>query len=152
MSEQGIGTTTVVQIAIVVHDIERALDNYTRILGVERPPVRITDEAEKSRINYRGQTTAARAKLAFIHLGQVDLELIEPFGGPSVWQEVLDARGECVHHIAFRVQGTDKVVEFFGENGISVTQQGHYTGGMYTYLDSAPALGVIIELLENFNQ
>ena len=32
----------------------------------------------------------------------------------------------------------------------TVVQQGDYTGGRYTYVDSAPTLGVILELLENF--
>ncbi len=49
------------------------------------------------------------------------------------------------------VQGTDKVVAFLEGKGINVVQQGHYTGGMYTYVDSAPSLGVILELLENFD-
>ncbi len=38
-------------------------------------------------------------------LGQVTVELIEPLGGPSTWQEHLDAHGASVHHIAFEVQG-----------------------------------------------
>jgi len=38
--------------------------------------------------------------------------------------------------------------------GIGVSQQGLYSdaSGMYTYVDSAPALGVMLELLENFNR
>jgi methylmalonyl-CoA/ethylmalonyl-CoA epimerase len=152
MSEQGIGTTTVVQVAVVVRDIERAIEQYSHIFGMEKPPIIITDEYDKARTNYRGNPTPGRAKLAFFHMGQVDIELIEPFNGPSIWQEFLDEKGEGVQHIAFRVKGTDKVVEFFGQNGMGVAQQGQYTGGMYTYLDSAPHLGVIIELLENFNQ
>jgi 4-hydroxyphenylpyruvate dioxygenase-like putative hemolysin len=83
-------------------------------------------------------------------MGQVSLELIEPFGGPSIWQEFLDAQGEGVHHIAFQIKGTDEVTTYLEGKGIDVVQQGRYTGGMYTYTDSAPALGVILELLENF--
>jgi hypothetical protein len=30
-------------------------------------------------------------------------------------------------------------------------QQGQYTGGMYSYLDATPSLGLVLELLENFN-
>ena len=81
---------------------------------------------------------------------QATLELIEPIGGPSTWQEFLDEKGEGVHHIAFMVQGTDDVVTFLEGKGIPVVQQGVYTGGMYTYVDSKPALGIILELLEDF--
>jgi methylmalonyl-CoA/ethylmalonyl-CoA epimerase len=76
--------------------------------------------------------------------------LIEPVGGPSTWQEFLDENGEGVHHIAFRIKGTEQVIAFLAEKGIDVTQQGRYTGGMYTYINSAPVLGTILELLEDF--
>lgn len=149
MTEQGLGTHVVTQIAVVVKDIERAIDAYSRVLGLPKPEVRVTDP-EQARGTYRGKPTNAAAKLAFFNLGQVTLELIEPLGKDSVWQEVLDKRGEGFHHIAFRVQDTPKVTAFLEEQGIPVIQQGHYTGGMYTYVDSEPVLGIMLELLENF--
>jgi catechol 2,3-dioxygenase-like lactoylglutathione lyase family enzyme len=151
MNQHGIGSTTVVQVAIVVRDIQQAIDRFSTLFNMEKPPVIVTAEHEHARTQYRGEDTPARARLAFFHMGQVDLELIEPFGGPSIWQEFLDEKGEGVQHIAFRIKGTDSVVEFFGQHGMEVAQQGHYTGGMYTYIDSAAHLGVIVELLENFN-
>jgi 4-hydroxyphenylpyruvate dioxygenase-like putative hemolysin len=101
---------------------------------------------------YRGQPTEAQAKLAFFDMGQVQIELIEPLGGDSVWQEVLDEKGEGVHHIAFQVKGTDEVTDYLATHDIPVIQQGHYPGGMYTYVDSEPALSVMLELLENFGE
>jgi 4-hydroxyphenylpyruvate dioxygenase-like putative hemolysin len=84
-------------------------------------------------------------------MGQLSLELIEPVGGPSTWREFLDQKGEGVHHMAFVVQDTDEAVSFLEEAGIEVIQQGDYTGGRYTYLDSVSLLGVVLELLENFD-
>jgi methylmalonyl-CoA/ethylmalonyl-CoA epimerase len=148
---QGIGTHVVMQIALVVKDINKTIDAYCRVLGLPRPGVMITD-AENANGMYRGEPTSAQAKLAFFDLGSVTLELIEPLpgGGGSVWQDVLDAKGEGVHHIAFNIQGTDQVTDTLAEHGIPVIQQGEYTGGMYTYVDSEPVLGVMLELLENF--
>jgi catechol 2,3-dioxygenase-like lactoylglutathione lyase family enzyme len=145
----GIGTHIVCQIALVVEDIETVAAAYSDILGLPMPEVRETDP-EVAQAMYRGQPTDARAKLAFFDLGQVSLELIEPVGAPSIWQEVLDEQGEGVHHIAFHVKGTDQVVAYLEGKGIGVSQQGHYTGGMYTYVDSTPQLKVVLELLENF--
>ncbi len=147
----GLGTQTVVQVGIIVSDIEKTLAGYVEVFGLEKcPEITLTDGPEKAHTNYRGKTTGAVAKLAFIHMGQVDIELIEPVGGPSTWKEFLDEHGEGVHHIAFFVKGTDKVVAYLEGKGIPKVQQGDYTGGMYTYLDSAAKLGVILELLENF--
>lgn len=151
MSEQGIGTTVVTQIAVVVKDMDRAIDAYSKVFGLPKPDVIVTD-AEAGRDVYRGKPTNAQAKLAFFNLGQVSLELIQPLGGDSVWQEVLDERGECVHHIAFQIQGTEQVTDYLAQHDMPVIQQGHYTGGMYTYVDSEPVLGVMLELLENFGQ
>jgi methylmalonyl-CoA/ethylmalonyl-CoA epimerase len=152
MNSQGIGSNVVCQIGLVVRDIDRSIADYSRVFGLPKPEVIVTEGQEGAHTRYRGEPTGARAKLAFFDMGQVSLELIEPIGGPSTWQEFLDERGEGVHHIAFFVEDTDQVVAFLEANGIAVVQQGDYTGGRYTYVDSAPALGVILELLENVSE
>lgn len=154
MSEQqGLGTMVVTQVGIIVHDIEKSIDQYVQVFGLsERPNVIVTGPLEEAQTVLRGESTPARAKLAFINMGQVQIELIEPDGNPSTWQEHLDTHGESVHHIAFQVKGTDQVTAYLNERGVPTVQQGQYTGGMYSYMDSAPKLGVMLELLENFNQ
>jgi methylmalonyl-CoA/ethylmalonyl-CoA epimerase len=149
MSQWEFGSNIVCQVGLIVRDVERSAEAYSQVFGMPKPTAIITDEADVAKTTYKGEPTNARAKLAFFNMGQVSLELIEPIGGPSTWQEFLDDKGEGVHHIAFRVKGTDEVVALLGEQGIGVVQQGYYTGGMYTYVDSAPALGVILELLED---
>ena len=145
------GNQPVVQVGLVVRDIEKSLDAYVEVFSLEqRPEVSETDGVEKSHMRYLGQASEARAKLAFIPMGQVTIELIEPIGGPSTWQAFLDEHGEGVHHIAFMVEGTDQIVSVMQGQGIPLVQRGDYTGGMYTYLGSEKKLGVILELLENF--
>lgn len=151
MTVDGMGTHVVTQVAIVVKDMDKAIETYSRIFGLPKPDVQLTD-AENAHATYRGASTNAQAKLAFFHMGQVDIELIEPVGTDSVWYEVLAEKGEGVHHIAFQIKGTDEVTAFLDKNGIPTIQQGQYTGGMYSYVDSAPQLGVMLELLENFDQ
>jgi len=149
--KESIGSNTVVQVGIIVRDIEKKLDSYMAVFGLDqRPAVSITGPVEEAHTIYQGESTTARAKLAFINMGQLSIELIEPIGGPSTWQEFLDNHGEGAHHIAFQIKGTPEVVTFLNEQGILTAQQGDYTGGMYTYMDSTPQLGVILELLENF--
>jgi methylmalonyl-CoA/ethylmalonyl-CoA epimerase len=133
-----------------VRDIEQKIEAYCRVFGFDRPEVIITDAPEKARAAYRGKPTSAQAKLAFMPIGSVQLELIQPLGGDSTWQEFLDTHGEGVHHIAFEVKGTDGVTRRLAEQKMDVVQQGYYEGGMYTYVDGTSALGVILELLENF--
>lgn len=149
MAEQGMGTHVVTQIAIVVKDIDKASEVWSKVFGLPKPTPIIAGGEDANAV-YRGNPTNAQAKLAFFNLGQVALELIEPLGGESVWQEVLDVKGEGVHHIAFQIKGTDGVTGYLAGHDIPIIQQGQYTGGMYTYVDSEPVLNVVLELLENF--
>ncbi|MBM3239684.1 VOC family protein [Candidatus Poribacteria bacterium] len=150
MAEKSLDTNVICQIGIVVRDIERTAKAYADIFGMDMPKIRITDTEEITHIKFRGAPTQAQARLAFFQMGSLSLELIEPVGEPSTWKNFLDEHGEGVHHIAFRIKGMDKVLELLNEKGILTIQQGDYTGGRYAYVDSVLALGVIMELLENY--
>ena len=145
-----IGANSICQVGVVVKDIDASAKRYAKIFGVDVPEVIITDVAEVAHTELRGQSTPARAKLAFFKMGQLSLELIEPLGGPSTWKEFLDQHGEGVHHLAFEIKDTDGVVKNLEAEGLPVLQRGDYTGGRYTYVGSEAALGTVVELLENF--
>jgi methylmalonyl-CoA/ethylmalonyl-CoA epimerase len=152
MTDAPFGKRAIAQIAIAVKDIEAAVETYSRVFGMEKPNIIITDEYDKAQTSYRGGSSTARCKLAFFDFGQVQIELMEPIGEPSVWKDVLDKNGDGVHHIAFWVPDTDETVKYLDSHGMPMIQQGQFTGGQYTYVDSAPQLGVMLELLENFNE
>jgi len=149
MDKNILGTKVVTQIGILVNDIEKASQAYADFLGVEKPQWIITDTVDKAQTEYRGQSTPARAKLAFFHVGSVDIELIEPDHNPSTWREALDKYGEGVHHIAFVIDGMKEKIMLLEKNQMPLVQKGEYTGGRYAYIDSIKDLKVMIELLEN---
>ncbi len=142
-----LGNNIITQVAVVVRDIEKTARNYADLFGMEMPNIVITDPEEKAHTRYRGQPTQARAKLAFFKMGSLSLELIEPVGSPSTWQEFLDQHGEGIHHIAFQVEDMDETVRFLESKGMPLIQRGDFTGGCYAYMDSTSRLGAIIELL-----
>lgn len=139
------------QVAIIVHDIEQTARHYCQIFGLSMPEIILTDPLDKTLTTFRGQPTAARAKLAFLNMESLTLELIEPDHEPSTWREFLDQKGEGVHHIAFEVDGMQAVTSLLTNQGLPLIQAGEYEGGRYAYVDSAPHLGVMLELLENDN-
>jgi catechol 2,3-dioxygenase-like lactoylglutathione lyase family enzyme len=149
MTEPALGTNTVTQVGIIVHDIEAKARAWSQILGLPMPQIIITDTLDIAQTAYQGQPTTARAKLAFFHMGQVDIELIEPIGEPSTWKDQLDQHGTSLHHIAFKVQGMRDKLAYLDANGIPLVQKGEYTGGRYAYVDANAQLGCILELLEN---
>jgi methylmalonyl-CoA/ethylmalonyl-CoA epimerase len=149
MSTAMLGTTVVTQIGIIVRDIEAKARAWSQILGLPEPTIIITDPVEHAHTEHLGQSTSAQAKLAFFNLGQVSLELIEPIGAPSTWNDHLVAHGEGVHHIAFEIKGMPEKITYLAGQGAPLLQRGDYTAGRYAYIDSAEPLGVILELLEN---
>ena len=151
-ADKGIGTDIVCQVGLIVNDIQRTAQKYVEVLGMPQPPIIVTPGYDVSKTTYKGAPSDATAKLAFFDFGQLQLELIEPDEQPSVWRDYLDEHGESVHHIAFMVKDTESAVKHLQKHGIAVLQQGLYAdgSGMYTYVDSAPALGVMVELLQNF--
>ena len=149
MTEQGLGSTIVTQVGIIVQDIEAKARAWAEVLGLPVPEIMITDSYERAQTEYNGKPSNARAKLAFFHLGQVDLELIEPVGKPSTWQDQLDEHGDSLHHIAFEIKGMAETVAYLEAKGLSLVQRGEYPGGRYAYIDGNARLGAILELLEN---
>jgi catechol 2,3-dioxygenase-like lactoylglutathione lyase family enzyme len=149
MTKQELGSATVTQIGIIVHDVEAKARAWAEVLGLPVPEIMITDRYEHAQTEYDGKPSNARAKLAFFHLGQVDLELIEPVGEPSTWQDQLDEHGDSLHHIAFEIKGMPERVAYLEGKGLSLVQRGEYPGGRYAYVDGSAQLGAILELLEN---
>jgi catechol 2,3-dioxygenase-like lactoylglutathione lyase family enzyme len=149
MSEPALGTTTVTQVGIIVRDVEATARAWSEILGLPMPEISITDTVELAQTEYQGKRSTARAKQAFFHMGQLDIELIEPIGAPSAWKDQLDQHGDSLHHIAFGVRGMKDKVAYLASKGIPLVQRGEYTGGRYAYLDSGAQLGCILELLED---
>jgi methylmalonyl-CoA/ethylmalonyl-CoA epimerase len=148
MSQTNLGSTTLAQVAIVVRDINEASRRWADVLGQPVPNVITTQPGGEVQMTYRGGPSNAQAKLAFFNLGQVQLELIEPLGGESTWQEALDKNGESVHHLAFWVEGMQKSVDFLRELGVPMVQRGDMGDGQYAYFDGEERLGTTLELLE----
>ncbi len=138
----------IVQVALIVRDIEKSSQDFAKAFGVSVPAWTLTGPLEETHAVYRGEPTGARAKLAFFDIGEgVQLELIEPDGQPSIWQEYLDQHGEGVHHIAFHVKDMARQVAAFEANDMPEVQRGDFTGGCYSYIDSTAQLKVLLELL-----
>ena len=142
---------TVTQIAVIVRDIEKSAKAWGKLFGIEPPSWFITDKHDKALTNYKGEPTDGQAKLAFIDMDNLVIELIEPVGGPSTWQEYLDAHGEGVHHIAFQVVDMNTQIAILENLGFPLVQRGgKQENGWYSYIDSIPHLGVALELLEGY--
>jgi methylmalonyl-CoA/ethylmalonyl-CoA epimerase len=138
-----------IQIAIVVNDIEHALDAWCELLDVERPDIRVTEAVPNPNETYRGQVAEYGLKLAVIDCRERGfvIELHETDQNPSTFREFLDAHGQGVHHLGFQVGDTrDAVVQELEDEGYIMRTIGMYPDGSWTIVDSEDKLGVNLNI------
>ena len=138
-----IGTNIVTQIAFVVRDIEAAKQKFAEFLGMEPPNHFATNKSIDNIVDGKPAPDVS-ALLAFFNVGPgMAIELIQPNGVKSVWQDVLDQQGEGFHHVAFNINGMDENVKACEDAGWRCLQRGKG----YAYLDARADLKFILELL-----
>lgn len=137
----------IAQVALVVEDADKIAKAFAEVLGVEVPEGNWTDPLEKANTRFKGEPTTARAKLIFFQFENIQLELIQPDGNPSTWQQFLDEHGEGIHHIAFKVKDMEKEIERLEGLGLRLEQRGDYAGGEYAYVNGQEKIACILELL-----
>ena len=149
-----LGTNALIQVAIVVKDVEATKVKWAEFLGMEPPPTLGSGDFAVTQTVYKGEPAPdAACKMAFFNVGpNVALELIEPNGVKSTWQNFLDEKGEGIHHIAFGVKNTDEKAAACEKAGMKLVQRGKYGDGSgeYAYFDATADLKCIIETLESF--
>jgi hypothetical protein len=89
-----------------------------------------------------------RIKQAFVQLGGVEVELIQPLEGRNGYKDFLDQTGGGIHHLLFEVSDIDPVVEELAKSGVAVLQAGTgiRPGTRWALLDTRDLLGFLVEL------
>jgi Glyoxalase/Bleomycin resistance protein/Dioxygenase superfamily len=104
-------------------------------------------QPEYSEKTYRGKPGNFKMRFAMTSLGPVDIELIEPLEGESVYTDFLKGRGGGIHHLAFDVPDLDAAVKTFKSLGVDVVMSGVRKGLRFAYLDAEEG-GLVLELIE----
>lgn len=149
-----IGTNKLMQVGFIVRDIETTKRKFAEFFGIEPPPCFDGGRYEVTGTVVDDEPAPdANCLMAFFDIGPgIQLELIQPNGVKSTWQDFLDTKGEGIHHIAFGVKNTDEKIAACEDFGMKCVQRGKYGGGNgeYAYLDATDDLKCIIELLESY--
>ncbi len=125
-------------IAIVVENIEKALEVYRDVLGL--PLHQINEEpAEKVRVAYMPAPE-----------GQDEIELIQPTSDDSGVAKFLAKRGEGLHHVCVEVDSIDAATNEMAARGLEVLGEvrTNQRGDRYVFIHPKSAHGVLLELYE----
>ena len=130
------------QVAIVVHDLEQVAMNYWTILGIGPWSIFEWEAPLVYDRTYHGQRAWARERIALAQVGAVQLELVQPVEGPSIYRDWLEEHGEGLHHMNFLVDDVDQAVAALAELGFPSMQSGRFgppeQHGAYNYVDVWP--------------
>ena len=137
-----------IQINIIVKDIEKAAELWAKLLGIEKPKISINHLEGGKNYTYRGEPITCDLKVANIAMDGWVLELHEPAGGESSFQEFMDKHGNGVHHLGFEVgDRRDEVIQELSELGLDTNRTlGIYPGSSWTIVDSEDVLGVNLNI------
>ena len=137
------------QACVVVRDLEKSMEHYQNTLGIGSWEILGGGSPATYDMIYHGRPAKARIKVALAMVGPMQLELIQPVQGDSIWSDFLEEHGEGIHHLGHvRVGNLDEAVQALEKAGFPCMQRGHFTGGGWAYMDTSKALGFILELLE----
>lgn len=136
-----------IQICIVVRDIAAAAEKWAALLGIPVPQIHSSHLEGNENYTYRGNTVSCDLKVAAFDMGSFVIELHQPAGGESTFQEYLERHGNGVHHIGFEVgDNRDKIIQELTEAGYGMRTVGYYPGSSWTIVDSEDALGVNLNI------
>lgn len=140
---------SVTQIAWVSADIAATEELLSGQFGVGKW-FRLPDvEFGPQTCRFRGEPSDFSAHISLSYLGDLQLEIIEPVRGPSIYTEFLDRGGPGLHHICFEPDDFDAALNTARSAGLEVIQDGQMAGSMrFAYLDGAAAGVPYTEIVE----
>jgi catechol 2,3-dioxygenase-like lactoylglutathione lyase family enzyme len=142
----------VAQVALIVEDLDRAVENYTRLFGIGPWHFYTYGKPLLKQMSYRGEPAEYSMRLALSYLGPLRIELIELGQGETVYADHVREHGYGVHHFGILVDDMQAALAEAEAAGLAVTQDGAGFGldgdGHYAYLDTEETIGVALELIE----
>lgn len=134
-----------VQIGVVVKDLEKAMEYYSKHFGLGPWRTMVSEHLPFAIV--RGKKTPYTCKLAFTRMPPLQLELIEVTTGPSIQLDHLKTKGEGIHHVQYRVKDLEKEITKYKKHGFKVLQEMRDPKGGFAYMDTGGIGGIIFELV-----
>jgi hypothetical protein len=144
----GVPLGAVMQVAHVVEDIDREMERWTSELGLG--PFFLFRHFPTHEVTYRGKPAAVDLDVAIAFRGSLCFELIQQNDhAPSVYRELVEARGYGFHHFATATRSFDADVARRTKAGTEVASTAVTgPGSRVAYLDTVATLGGMTELIE----
>lgn len=123
-------------VAIVVQDIDAALNFWEQTFGVE--------------LDHVEDVPSQKSKVAFLPLGESEIELVQPTTSDSGLANFLEKRGEGMHHICIEVEDIDATLAELKSKGVRLINDvpEELPGRKMAFVHPKAANGVLVELYQ----
>jgi len=123
-------------VAIVVKDIEKSLEFWETALGFK--------------LNHVEDVPSQASKVAFIPVGESEIELVQPTTEDSGLAGYLEKRGEGLHHLCVEVDDIEAKMQELKDAGVRLINDAPQVlpGRKMAFIHPKSASGVLVELYE----
>ncbi len=125
-------------LGIAVRDLEQALLIFGEKLGIEVGGVE--------------EVAEQKVKVAFLPLGESNLELLQSTDPEGAVARFIESRGEGIHHVAFRVKNLEESLARLRSKGVRLIDEKPRLGAggvKIAFLHPKSTGGVLVELCEH---
>ncbi len=127
----------IAHVAILVEDIDDALKFWRDALGLE--------------LGHVEEVPSQGAAVAFLPLGDTEVELVQPLGEDSGLAKYLAQRGGGMHHLCFEVEDISAKLEELKAAGVRLINEEASTledGRQIAFIHPKSTGGVLVELVQ----
>jgi len=126
-------------VAIVVENIDDALKFWRDQLGLS--------------LDHIEDVPSQASKVAFLPVGEGEVELVQPTNPESGLGKYIEKRGEGMHHLCIEVEDIAGVLQMLKEKGVRLIDEEpqDLPGRRMAFIHPKAANGVLIELYEIVN-
>jgi methylmalonyl-CoA/ethylmalonyl-CoA epimerase len=123
-------------VAMVVQDIDAALNFWEQTFGLE--------------LDHVEDVPSQKSKVAFLPLGESEIELVQPTTSDSGLASFLEKRGEGMHHICIEVEDIDATLAELKSKGVRLINDvpEELPGRKMAFVHPKAANGVLVELYQ----
>jgi methylmalonyl-CoA/ethylmalonyl-CoA epimerase len=123
-------------VAIVVKDIESALGFWQQAFGLE--------------LDHVEDVPSQKSKVAFLPVGESEIELVQPTTSDSGLANFLEKRGEGMHHVCIEVEDIDAALAELKSKGVRLINEvpEELPGRKMAFIHPKASNGVLVELYQ----
>ena len=129
--------TEIDHVGIAVRDLDATIAWYKQMFGAE--------------VHHRERIESDGVDEALIKVADSYIQLLTPYTDTSPLAKYMEKNGEGVHHVGYRVDNCDEVLEHVKAEGARVVDEHPRTGSRGTtvaFMHPKTSFGTLIELVE----